>query len=170
MSRLKESPTIRRVGKKDPDYRKALEELEREVAVQAESVPNGWIAEEGEVAVQAGPVPNGRKAKEEEPKSGRKEGVLGLEDGCVYRKGMLWIPNNKNLIRQVLESEHNTKVAGHMGQDKTIELIRRNFWWPKMDEEIKDFVRSCLQCQKNKAARHQPYGLLTPIELPYTPW
>jgi hypothetical protein len=47
---------------------------------------------------------------------------------------MLWVPEDKNLIRQVLESEHDTKAAGHMGQDKTIELIRQNFWWPKMDE------------------------------------
>jgi len=60
-----------------------------------------------------------------------------------------------------------TQLAGHMGQDKTIELIQRNFWWPQINEQITDFVRSCLQCQKNKAARHQPYGLLTPMELPH---
>jgi len=35
-----------------------------------------------------------------------------------------------------MESEHDTKVARHMGQDKTVELIRRNFWWPKMKERI----------------------------------
>jgi len=69
-----------------------------------------------------------------------------------------------------MESEHDTKVAGHMGQDKTIELIRRNFWWPKMNERITDFVRSCPECQKNKASRHQPYGLSSPLELPYAPW
>ena len=57
-----------------------------------------------------------------------------------------------------------------MGQDKTIELIRRNFWWPRMDEQIMDFVRSCLQCQQNKVARYQSYGLLNPMELPYAPW
>jgi len=39
-----------------------------------------------------------------------------------------------------------------------------------MIEQITDFVQSCLQCQKNKTARHQPYGLLTPMELPYAPW
>jgi len=104
-------------------------------------------------------------------KAARKgKGMIEMMDGCVYWKGMLWIPNDRNLIRQILESEYDTKVAGHMGQDKTIELIRRNFWWPRMNEQITDFVRSCLQYQKNKAARHQPYGLLTPMELPYAPW
>jgi hypothetical protein len=57
-----------------------------------------------------------------------------------------------------------------MGQDKTIELIRRNFWWPKMEGRIIDFVRSCTECQRNKTTRHQPYGLLHPLELPYAPW
>jgi len=57
-----------------------------------------------------------------------------------------------------------------MGQDKTIELIRRNFWWPKMKERIVDFVRSCPECQQNKVSRHQPYRLSSPLELPYAPW
>jgi len=56
---------------------------------------------------------------------------------------MLWIPEDKDLIRQVLKSEHDSKVTGHMGQDMMFELIRRNFWWPKMDGRIIDYVRSC---------------------------
>jgi len=39
-----------------------------------------------------------------------------------------------------------------------------------MDECIIDYVRSCSECQKNKAARHHPYGLSSPLELPYAPW
>jgi len=83
---------------------------------------------------------------------------------------MLWIPEDGNLKTLILESEHDTKIANHMGQDKTIELIRHNFWWLKMNERIIDFVRSCPECQKNKAARHQRYGLSSPLELPYAPW
>jgi hypothetical protein len=39
-----------------------------------------------------------------------------------------------------------------------------------MDQEIIEYVRSCLECQKDKASRHKPYGLLSPLELPYAPW
>jgi len=96
-------------------------------------------------------------AGERSPKDRKvKEGILEIRDELLYRKGMLWVPENKRLIKAILESEHDTKAAGHMGQDKTIELIRRNFWWPKMNEPIIDFVRSCLECQCNKASRHQP--------------
>jgi len=107
-------------------------------------------------------------AADELPSKDRKVKELGNENGVLYQKNLLWVP--KGLVQRVLESEHDTKVAGHMGQDKTIELIRRNFWWPKMNERIIDFVRSCPQCQQNKASRHQPYGLSSPLELPYAPW
>jgi len=98
----------------------------------------------------------------------RKIKELRKENELLYRRNLLWVP--RNLVQQIMESEHDTKVAGHMGQDKTIELIRRNFWWPKMNERIIDFVRSCPECQQNKATRHQPYGLSSPLELPYAPW
>jgi len=107
-------------------------------------------------------------AAEELPPKDRKVRELSCVEGLLYRRNLLWVP--EGLIQRVVESEHDTKVAGHMGQDKTIELIRRNFWWPKMNERIIDFVRSCPECQKNKAARHQPYGLTSPLELPYAPW
>jgi len=71
----------------------------------------------------------------------RKVKEIREENGLLYRKNLLWV--SEGLVGRILESEHNTKVAGHMGQDKTIELIRRKFWWPKMNERIIDFVQSC---------------------------
>jgi len=104
----------------------------------------------------------------EEQTSQTNKGTLRIQDELLYRKDMLWVP--EELIREIMESEHNTKVASHMGQGKTIELIPRNFWWPKMNEQIIDFVRSCPECQRNKVSRHQPYGLSSPLELHYAPW
>jgi len=98
----------------------------------------------------------------------RKVKEIREENGLLYRKNLLGVL--EGLVGRILESEHDTKVASHMGQDKTIELIRRNFWWPKMNERIIDFVQSCPECQQNKASRHQPYGLSSPLELSYAPW
>jgi len=90
--------------------------------------------------------------------------------GALYYQNRLWIPNNQNLRREILEYEHDSKVAEHMGQSKTIELIRRNFSLSDMDNDISSWVRSCLVCQRAKAPRHGRYGLLRPLELPYAPW
>jgi hypothetical protein len=57
-----------------------------------------------------------------------------------------------------------------MGQDKTIELVRPNFFLPEMEKFIEDYVRSCPKYQKNKAARHARCGLLQPIKSAYRPW
>jgi len=126
------------------------------------------IREEGKKDEEYKRTMEGEAASEELTPGDRKARDIKEEKGVLYRKGSLWVP--QGLIQRVLESEHDTKVAGHMGQDKTIELIRRNFWWPKMNERIIDFVRSCPECQQNKASPHQPYGLSSPLELPYTPW
>jgi len=103
------------------------------------------------------PLPKDRKVKE-----------LSCKNDLLYQRNLLWVP--KGLVQSIMESEHDIKVAGHMGQDKTIELIRQNFWWPKMNERIIDFVRSCPECEQNKVSRHPPYGLSSLLELPYTPW
>ena len=51
---------------------------------------------------------------------------LTVENGNIlHYRGRLYIP--KPTINTILESEHDSKVAGHFGQDKTIELVRRNF-------------------------------------------
>ena len=74
------------------------------------------------------------------------------------------------MIPTILESEHDSKVAGHFGQEKTIELVRRNIWWPEMDTDIMKYVQACPDCQGDKSRHHRRYGLLSPLELPYAPW
>jgi hypothetical protein len=55
----------------------------------------------------------------------KTESILHQEDGVLYRKLNLWVPCG--LRDSVLQSEHDSKVAGHIGQVKTKELIRQNF-------------------------------------------
>jgi hypothetical protein len=80
------------------------------------------------------------------------------------------IPNDPALKLRVLNENHNSKVAGHFGQFKTTERMKQNFFWSKMDEEVRDYVRSCDVCQRDKVSWHKRYGLLQPLEIPYRPW
>ena len=86
----------------------------------------------------------------------------------LHYRGRLYVP--KQMIPTILESEHNNKVAEHFGQEKTIELVRRNFWWPGMDTDITAYIQACPDCQRDKSRRHRRYGLLSPLELPYATW
>ena len=93
-----------------------------------------------------------------------------MEDGLLYYKDRLFIPANEDLLTEIAKGCHDSKVAGHFGQEKTIELVTRNFNWEKLTYWINDYVRSCDECQQNKSPRHAKYGLLQPLEVPYAAW
>jgi len=119
---------VREEGKKDEKYQKVWKLVE---AARKETEPDSCEARED----TGDPC--------EAPWWGRMTRIteaLEIKDSLLYRKGILWIPEDRELIRSILESEHNSRIASHMGQDKTNELIRRHFWWPKMVERIIDYV------------------------------
>ena len=93
---------------------------------------------------------------------------LTLVNDILHYKARLYM--HWQLVPSILQSEHDSQIAGHFGMDKTTELIRWNFWWPSIIKEIEEDVKSCPDCQKNKVQRHKQYGLLSPLELPYVPW
>jgi len=69
-----------------------------------------------------------------------------------------------------MEAEYDSKIAGHFGIFKTIGRVRANFYWPKIDEHITEYICSCDVCQRNKVIRYKKYGLLEPLEVPMRPW
>ena len=95
---------------------------------------------------------------------------VGTEDGLLTYKLRLWIPEDEELRLEIAKTEHDVQTAGHLGGGKTHELLSRNFYWPKMEAWVQDFVSSCDVCQRVKAARHGRYGKLLPLESPYKPW
>lgn len=38
--------------------------------------------------------------------------------------------------KQDIHTHHDGPMAGHIGHNKTFELIDQNHWWPKMTEDI----------------------------------
>ena len=51
----------------------------------------------------------------------------------------------KALRTEILEQCH--EKMGHMGIDKTHELIGRRYYWPKLYAEVAAYVGSCRVCQ-----------------------
>jgi len=123
----------------------------------ARKMDDTWTAWKGELSRLKG-------KGEALPKHGEQE------DGLPYYKGRLFIPSKEELLTEIAKGCHNSKVAGHVGQETRIELVTRNFHWEKLNEWINDDIRSCDECQHNKSARHAKYGLLQPVEVPYAAW
>ena len=49
-------------------------------------------------------------------------------------------------------------------------LVKRQFYWPRMDKDISDYVSSCQQCQANKTDRRNKTPPLTPLLPPDSCW
>ena len=82
----------------------------------------------------------------------------------------IYIPDSNALKLKVAHQCHDAKVAGHFGRDKTLDLMKRNYYWPNIEEWVRNYVRTCDACQRNKTARHKKYGKLVPLEIPSRPW
>jgi len=72
------------------------------------------------------------------------------EDGLMLKEGKVYVPKDEKLRAEVIRLHHNTPVRGHGGQWKTAELVTRNFWWPGVTREVKQYVEECDACQQNK--------------------
>ena len=91
-------------------------------------------------------------------------------EGLLLRNGLVYIPAVDALKLEILKDCHDAKTAGHMGQEKTLELVSRDYYWPGMRVFVKDYVRTCDTCARNKTPRHAPYGQLQPLPIPPGPW
>ncbi|MBW0559857.1 hypothetical protein O181_099572, partial [Austropuccinia psidii MF-1] len=85
-------------------------------------------------------------------------------------KDRVVIPSNHELQLDILQKHHDSLLAGHPGQEKTLKLIKRDFYWAGMNQIIKDYVSSCQKCSRNKNIHHKKFGLLKPLQIPSGPW
>jgi len=98
----------------------------------------------------------------------RKMNKFKLENDLILYNNLIYIPDQLRL--DILTRYHEKPAAGHFGVKRTLELISRNFWWPKMEDDVKNFVKSCETCMRNKKSRHRKFGLLQPLDVPERPW
>ena len=93
-----------------------------------------------------------------------------IKGGFLYYHDRLYLPNDKALKTRVLHECHDAPTGGHLGKDKTIEQVKRRFYWPGMDAEIQQYVTGCDSCQRNKPSQQATMGLLQPLPVPVRPW
>ena len=91
-------------------------------------------------------------------------------DELIYFKNRLYIPNTEELQTIIAKGCHDSQIAGHLGQEKTIEIVCRDFYWKGLTNWINDYVLSCHECQHNKSPRHARCGLLQPLQVPFAAW
>jgi len=91
-------------------------------------------------------------------------------DSVMYKEGKVYVPKDEVLRAEIIRLYHDMPVEEHGGQWKMVELVTRNFWWPGVMKEVKQYVEGCDSCQRNKNHTEQPVGKLMPNSIPEKPW
>ena len=79
-----------------------------------------------------------------------RDGVILLKTFNEEKVNLLVVvpePLREGLIR----FEHEALWTAHSGPVKTLDKLRRNFWWPRMTTDVKDFCFSCVTCQRKNS-------------------
>ena len=90
-----------------------------------------------------------------------------MENDLLYYRGKIYVPGSD---LRILALCHDTKLAGHPGRWKTLELVSRNYWWPQMSRYIGKYMSMCNMCLCTKSIRQPPTGELHPLPIPNAPW
>lgn len=70
----------------------------------------------------------------------------------------LWIP--MGLREQVISRAHDSPICSHGGICKTLELIRRHFYWPGMVRDVRKYLNGCEVC---KSTKHPNFVMKPPM-------
>ncbi|MBW0548584.1 hypothetical protein O181_088299 [Austropuccinia psidii MF-1] len=91
-----------------------------------------------------------------------KDYSLDSSSQLLLFKDWMVVPNDPTIQLSILQKSHDSPLAGHPGQEKTLKLVKRDFHWSAMTQLIKDYVSSCQQCSRNKNIQQKKFGLLNP--------
>ncbi|MBW0578589.1 hypothetical protein O181_118304, partial [Austropuccinia psidii MF-1] len=81
-------------------------------------------------------------------------------------KDRVVIPSNEEIKLNILQKRHDSPLASHPGQEKTLKLIKRDFYWSGMNQFIKNYVSSLVVDRFSKMEIFIPtYETITSLEL-----
>ena len=92
------------------------------------------------------------------------------DDGSLYYKDRVCVPNDCELKKAILEEAHSVSFSIYPGRTKMYQDLKMSFWWSGMKRDVLEFVTKCLVCQKVKVEHQVPSGLLHPIRKPEWKW
>ena len=92
-----------------------------------------------------------------------------IEDDLVLKEGKVYVLRDDKLRLEIIWLHYDMLIAEHGEQWKMVELVTRNYWWPGVMKEVKQYVEKYDQCQRIKNRLEMLAGKLKPNEIPEKP-
>ncbi|TYZ69122.1 hypothetical protein PybrP1_010231, partial [[Pythium] brassicae (nom. inval.)] len=82
----------------------------------------------------------------------------------------LCVPADDRLRTRVISECHDSPTAAHPGSRRTFLRCAQWYYWKTMQQDIKEYVKSCETCVRWKHDHQRKNGLLMPIPIPDRCW
>ena len=66
----------------------------------------------------------------------------------------IYLEDNKDLRRKILQEIHDSPIGGHPGISNTWDLVKRRYEGPRLRKFVEAYVKGCAKCQENKVITH----------------
>ena len=101
----------------------------------------------------------------------KEKGICEEHDGFLYdSSGRMYVPDDDSLHMHIISSHHDSPIAGHLGYQKTQELIERQYYWPGLAMDVRSYVAQCDHCACFKGSNTKPAGSAVPLQPSMMPW
>jgi hypothetical protein len=77
----------------------------------------------------------------------RKKSSCFFEDGVLWYKGRICVPNVKEFKDKILCEAHDLAYSIHPGGSKMYYDLKATYWWYGMKRDIAKYVALCDTCQ-----------------------
>jgi hypothetical protein len=94
-----------------------------------------------------------------------------LHDNLLYLVDPITSQHRLTIVGATLQKQHLAAAhsPAHYGQARMADDLR-TYYWTKMAQDIRCFLKNCPECLRNKPANHKAFGLLSPIPTPSEPF
>ncbi|WVZ97293.1 hypothetical protein U9M48_042842 [Paspalum notatum var. saurae] len=86
------------------------------------------------------------------------------EQGTLWYKNKICVPNVDSIKKLILSEAHDTAYSIHPGSTKMYYDLKERFWWYGVKRAVAEYVAICDTCQRVKAEHQRPAGLLQPLK------
>jgi hypothetical protein len=88
------------------------------------------------------------------------------DEGMLWYKGRICVPNVKELKDKTLYEAHESAYFIHPGGNKMYHDLKATYWWYGMKRDVAEYVTLCDTCQRVKAEHQRSAELLQSLQVP----
>jgi hypothetical protein len=99
-------------------------------------------------------------------KEGKSPGFTENDEGVLWYKGKICVPDAKELKDKILREVHESAYSIHPGGNKMYHDHEATYWWYRIKRDVAKYVALCDTYQRVKTKHQRPTGLSQPLQVP----